>query len=61
MITRTCYSHLTDEELLRCARQSNDPLVDELSSRLAKRLETETRAPVYTRYVSAATAPPPVA
>lgn len=53
MIIRTCYSHLTDEELLRCTRQSSDPLIDELSSRLAKRLETETRAPVYMRYVEA--------
>lgn len=54
MITRTCYSYLTDEELLRCARQSNDPLVDELSSRFAKQLEAETRAPIYTRYVESA-------
>jgi len=51
MNQRTCYSHLTDEELLRCTRQSDDPLVDELSSRLARRLGAETRAPVFTRYV----------
>lgn len=54
MITRTCYSHLTDEELLRCARQSAEPLIAELSSRLAKRLEAETHAPIYTRYVESA-------
>lgn len=48
---RTCYSHLTDEELLRCTAQSADPLVRELASRLARKLETTTQARVYTRYV----------
>lgn len=51
MNIRTCYSHLTDEELIRCAYQSDIELVVELRSRLARKLEAETHAPIYTRYV----------
>lgn len=33
------YNNLTDEDLLRQAQHSNDPLVQELAKRLAERID----------------------